>query len=797
MVTARSDLTIKSRAMATYFHLVFACLLLEVQIILRSFVFAQAQNTNFTFPYFNTTDGFLMINDTRHDADNSSFLMNSIGTANAIASCGRLLYSEKVRMKDPTSGEVASFQTTFTFQMTGENSSYSDQGFLPGEGMAFTFARNTTIVGLDGGASLCLLKEVDNGQASNRLFAVEFDSYFNPSYNDSSDSHIGVNVNSMNSTWYYNLCGFWGQVNCSSLCNGGYYTAWIDYNSTLEMLEVYLVTGISFDEKPAMPQIVAQPLSLSDILDDYMYIGFSASSGSGLGEVHEIRSWKFTNSMCLVENVAVHSSKRRKDAIIVGVSVGAVGAFLFLGVVFVSYRRRASYRNQDKVNFVDPNHMLPMFSYKVLSKATKNFSKSEFLGSGGFGAVYKGTLPSGAQVAVKRLRMESRHGEESFQAEVVSLSHIRHRNLVKLRGWCHEEDQLLLVYDFMSHGSLNEWLFHFSKHIGEGSLNLKGCKALPLVLRHSILSGVAAALAYLHEECPQCVLHRDIKSSNVLLDGDWNAYLGDFGLARVVDHQKMEKTTMMAGTFGYMAPEMPHTGKATKESDVYSFGVLMLEVMCGKRALEMGAIEQGEGVLVDRVWRAHEAGNILEVADSRLEAIFPHPHTHKNPPYSVDDFTPEASLILASTEDTTPAVDPALTSAPDIAALDEKKLLIKNLLHLGLLCCNPNPEDRPSMRTVSQLLPQLLQSPEDMEMSLPPLSDFRPHAYYSQRSVLSEGVVTIPWSSWSSSNGPSVRDSAQGLSQSMSTPPFSSASSRERANSMLASSAAPYASTWS
>jgi serine/threonine protein kinase len=430
-------------------------------------------------------------------------------------------------------------------------------------------------------------------------------------------------------------------------------------------------------------------------------------------------------------------------------------------------------KEQDNVNLVDPNLALRVFAYKDLSKATKSFSKSELLGSSGFGAVYKGTLPSGALVAVKRMRTESKHGKESFQAEVTSLSHIRHRNLVQLKGWCHKDEQLLLVYDYMCRGSLDQWLFKFPNRNGEGSLPHE---ALPLMLRHSILRGVAAALSYLHEECPQCVLHRDIKSSNILLDGEWNAYLGDFGLARVIDHHKMERTTMMAGTFGYMAPEMLRTGKATKESDVYSFGVLMLEVVCGRRPLEdLSAIERGDGILVDRVWQAHETGNFLQVADLRLRTF---PPLEKSGSYRETE-SQEESQILVTGNDVSPDVE---LSTGDYATEDKK--MVANLLHLGLLCCNPNPEDRPSIRLVSQLLQV---SAVDMEMGLPPLSDSKPHACYSRRG-LSEEASSI----WSSSNGlGNVQEAAQGSSQSTPTPPSSIVSSHEPANNMLTSFAAP------
>jgi serine/threonine protein kinase len=394
-----------------------------------------------------------------------------------------------------------------------------------------------------------------------------------------------------------------------------------------------------------------------------------------------------------------------KVSIVAGVfAAGAVAVLVVAGLLTVRRRRRsASSKKQHKrSDFSDL--LLRMFTFKELSKATKNFGRSERLGSGGFGAVYKGTLPCGELVAVKRIRMESKHGQESFRAEVNSLSHIRHRNLVQLRGWCHEEEQLFLVFDYMPNGSLDERLHRSSRG--------RDMKVFSLRMRHSILSDVAAALSYLHEECAQCVLHRDVKSSNVLLDGEWNAYLGDFGLARLVDHQKMGKTTMMGGTFGYMAPEMSHTGKATKESDVYSFGVLMLEVVCGVPALDMTALEDGGlAVLVDKVWKIHEAGHILLAADSRL---FPFPDSR-----------------LGSSSDVPEVDDVSRDPIQGQGAAMEDRQMITNLLHLGLLCCDPNPTDRPSMRVVSQLL---LQASENvMEMSMPWLPRCKPQAHYDKQ----------------------------------------------------------------
>jgi interleukin-1 receptor-associated kinase 1 len=230
-------------------------------------------------------------------------------------------------------------------------------------------------------------------------------------------------------------------------------------------------------------------------------------------------------------------------------------------------------------------------------------------------------------------------------------------------------------------------------------------------VRYKILAGVAAAVAYLHEDWQQCVLHRDIKASNVMLDADFNAHLGDFGLARLIDHQKVEKTTVAAGTLGYMAPEMPYTGKATKETDVYSFGVLVLEVVCGRRAIDTWQTEPQDLMLVDSVWRALEAGNLLSIVDP----CFLHRHSPDCTKISGIDSNStdtESSLHDSTTGDGRLSVMPAMPS--------EQGESMGDMLRLGLLCSHPIPSARPAMRIVNRVFQS-----GDMAI-LPPLPAKKP-----------------------------------------------------------------------
>ena len=313
-----------------------------------------------------------------------------------------------------------------------------------------------------------------------------------------------------------------------------------------------------------------------------------------------------------------------------------------------------------------------VFTFKELAAATKNFSRSELLGRGGFGSVYRGTLRDKSAVAVKAIAKDSRQGENEFLAEVSIIGKIRHRNLVRLRGWCVEKEKLMVVYDYMTNGSLDKWIV-------SGDQEEEG--TTPVLLwsaRYNILSGIAGALAYLHEEWQQCILHRDVKPSNILLDDKFNAYLGDFGMARLIDHNKMAYSTVVAGTMGYLAPELPHTRKATPKTDVFSFGVLALEVTCGRRAFDPN-LPHAEVYLLDWVWTMHQNGNLRKCIDERL--------------------------------------------GEDVDLMQSKLTL-----HLALLACHPDPASRPSMRFIRQVL--------NGDLSLPTIPPSRPVISYSWSSTM-------------------------------------------------------------
>ncbi|CAN4082792.1 unnamed protein product [Withania somnifera] len=254
------------------------------------------------------------------------------------------------------------------------------------------------------------------------------------------------------------------------------------------------------------------------------------------------------------------------------------------------------------------------FTYEELSEATNGFSSDSLLGEGGFGCVYKGVLSDGREVAVKQLKSGSGQGEREFRAEVEIISRVHHRHLVSLVGYCISERQRLLVYDYLPNDTLD---YH---------LHGKGRPTMDWATRVKVAAGAARGLAYLHEDCHPRIIHRDIKSSNILLDINFEARVADFGLARLAgDASNTHVTTRVMGTFGYLAPEYASSGKLTEKSDVYSYGVVLLELITGRKPVDQSQ-PLGDESLVEwaRPLLAHalETENFDGIVDPRLEKNF-------------------------------------------------------------------------------------------------------------------------------------------------------------------------------
>ncbi|CAK9209800.1 unnamed protein product [Sphagnum troendelagicum] len=665
------------------FFLLILCLVVTLSSS-ASLSYVAAQDLDFSYDNFENITNLISFGDVQIHPE---FLQ--LNTAQ-VAAIGRVLYSERVQFQDPSSKKIASFNTFFTFSVNSSISSSSD-------GLAFIIVGSNTnpldgLSGQDtggfGGEAIGLLDASDDGSLSNHVFAVEIDTFKNTDLQDPSWSHVGVDVNNLQSIRTFDFC-----PTCipSYFANQGKFGAWIVYTAGTETLQVavHLYNETVNVSIPPSFQIVISNFTLSDVLvdDGYMYVGFSSATGAYM-ESHYVHSWNFSTSGLSMQlstpsggtaapTAMLRNAKKKRT--LVWVLLGIFGATLLvaagvLAAIFFFFKKKSSrgpqevqLSNQAKYEeFLDGPRI---FSYKELSIATRGFHQEEMLGCGGFGSVYKGTLRDGALVAVKKIAENSDKGEREFFAEVSIISRTRHYNLVKLQGWCCERGQLMLVYDYMPNRSLDKFLFH-----DESEMILNAVE-LTWDLRKDILIGVASALTYLHEGWEQCVVHRDVKPSNVMLDEHFNPHLGDFGLARVIARTKNAKTTMMAGTRGYMAPELIITGKASTKTDVFSYGALILAVICGRSPLNprVSNIEESP-LLLDDVWRCYENGELLNVVDVRL----------------VNNFDKEQ---------------------------------VSTILLLGLVCSHPDPDARPTMGYVCQVLKG--------NSSLPPLPLQKPTASYS------------------------------------------------------------------
>ncbi|XVF19056.1 hypothetical protein REPUB_Repub11eG0077500 [Reevesia pubescens] len=261
----------------------------------------------------------------------------------------------------------------------------------------------------------------------------------------------------------------------------------------------------------------------------------------------------------------------KKTIILTTVILGVTTTCLsVLAVIYILRKRRNMATIIKHKELIDMDATPQSFTYAELKTATEDFSQSNKLGQGGFGPVYKGILEDGKIVAIKKLSATSHQGRDQFAAEIATISSVQHRNLVRLYGSCTEGDERLLVYEYLVNGSLDQALF------GKRKLDLNW------PVRFNICLGVAKGLAYLHEDSSIRIVHRDVKSSNILLDSDLNPKISDFGLAKFYDYLKSHISTRVAGTIGYLAPEYAMRGVLTEKADVFSFGVLALEIVTGR-----------------------------------------------------------------------------------------------------------------------------------------------------------------------------------------------------------------------
>nr|XP_010927978.1 protein NSP-INTERACTING KINASE 1 isoform X1 [Elaeis guineensis] len=302
-------------------------------------------------------------------------------------------------------------------------------------------------------------------------------------------------------------------------------------------------------------------------------------------------------------------SRSHKVAVAFGCSIGGI-SLLILGVgLFFWWRQK---HNREILFDIDDQHNekvcfgnLKRFQFRELQIATNNFSSKNILGKGGFGNVYRGHLPDGTLVAVKRLKDgNAAGGELQFQTEVEMISLAVHRNLLRLYGFCMTATERLLVYPYMSNGSV--------------ASRLKRKPPLDWTTRKRIALGAARGLLYLHEQCDPKIIHRDVKAANILLDDCCEAIVGDFGLAKLLDHRDSHVTTAVRGTVGHIAPEYLSTGQSSEKTDVFGFGILLLELITGQTALEFGKAANQKGAMLDWVKKIHQDKKLDMLVDKDL-----------------------------------------------------------------------------------------------------------------------------------------------------------------------------------
>ncbi|GLT61405.1 hypothetical protein SLA2020_341150 [Shorea laevis] len=365
--------------------------------------------------------------------------------------------------------------------------------------------------------------------------------------------------------------------------------------------------------------------------------------GSGcaiwFGDLIDIRQFQSSGQDLFIRMSALELGFGKKQVAII-VSTVMLTGMVFIGLLCYIWIKKLRKQREDKNVEVE----LPIFDLTTIVKATDNFSRNNMLGQGGFGLVYKGTMAEGQEIAVKRLSKISGQGMVEFKNEVTLIAKLQHRNLVKLLGYCVQGDEKMLIYEYMPNKSLDYFIFDQTK------------KALiDKQMQMNIIGGIARGVLYLHQDSRLRIIHRDLKTSNVLLDKDMNPKISDFGLARMfLGDQTEASTNRVVGTYGYMSPEYAVDGHFSIKSDVFSFGVIVLEIISGKKNRGFHHSDHNHNLL-GHAWRLWMEERALEVMENMLGES-----------YTVSK--------------------------------------VVRCIHVALLCVQKRPEDRPDMSSVVLML---------------------------------------------------------------------------------------------
>ncbi|XP_022766299.1 L-type lectin-domain containing receptor kinase S.6 [Durio zibethinus] len=632
--------------------------------------------SNFTFPSIS----LLVLQPKNITLYGSAFFRNNGISLTQETSClpssspsaiGRALYVYPIRFLDLKSKATASFSSRFSFSIIRNP-------VCPfGDGIVFLITSNADSFSFSNGHMG--LPQLDL-YSQDSYFAVEFDTSFNPSVRDVNGNHIGVDVNTVVSLDSVDVVS-----KGVDLKSGKQITAWIEYRDSAKLIQIWVSYSST---KPSSPVLVSQ-IDLSNQFKEYMHVAFSASNGQG-SAMHIVEHWRFKTFntyrpsvnptdafeegycfMCSPEDSSnsrphVYGPHRRSlkignMAVVLGcltLSLVLVTAISFIYFFVVRKKRGVDRRSKREKTRVPMNNVPTRWTLAEIKSATMGFHRNRIVGEGASAVVYKGSVPSGGAVAVKRFDQSNRKAftNNPFTTEFATMAGcLKHRNLVQLQGWCCEGSELILVYEYLPNGSLDRLLHR----------NSDSSTFLSWSLRLKVVLGVASALTFLHEECERQIIHRDVKTCNIMLDDEFNAKLGDFGLAEVYEHScASREATIPAGTMGYLAPEYVYSGVPTVKTDVYGFGVVVLEVATGKRP-----VDENGAVLVDWVWDLWVKKELIEAADSRLSGR-----------YNI--------------------------------------LEMERMLMVGLCCVHPNHEKRPTVKEAARILRG--------EAALPLLPSMRP-----------------------------------------------------------------------
>ncbi|KAE9615176.1 hypothetical protein Lal_00048214 [Lupinus albus] len=564
---------------------------------------------HFSFPDFNFTNKPLLshsvclLGSAKFSEQKASIqFSNELQGKNIKYQEGRGIYSFPIRLLNPSTNISACFETTFALQLS--NSTKNQTGYDGGSALSFIIVPDEFTVGTSGS----LIEMLNNTcEKDYKAVAIDFTTTKKAAPEDPNDNNLGTTK----STRIINVSDLG-----VALEDGCVHYIWINYNGPKKIMDIRLGTRQSrFPFKP----IYSEAVDLSPYLNEYMFVGFSASTGSS-NQIHNILSWNFTStshaflrfpsaescdSKISLQNTTAGKKpdkKSSKDDIPLGffifVVVVALASVVGFSFIFRHRRNAAKPNNSSEAKVLRPSppNKPSQLTFSEISLATRSFNgEIELLGADTRGKFYKGKLSNGSNVAVKRFSDQFLNtyisDRKRFLKEITTISNIRHPNLVLVKGWCDENNQIMVAYDFVHNGSLDKWLF------SDG--------VLPWARRLKIIKDVADGLNFLHTKK---LAHKNLSCSSVFLDLSFRAVLGDFGFVLMGAESKMFDLSVSVC------------------ADVFEFGVLVLEVVAGRRRVEINEENPEEKNLLDFAWNLHQTNDKVRLVDRKMGPLISTEH---------------------------------------------------------------------------------------------------------------------------------------------------------------------------